>query len=136
MQLKNYSYICTIKINKMSLYTENKKALVEVLIALISNAQDLTPSVSEGSNDKREEPLLDEEVDVSKEVIPLGEPLTVTISNGENVSTTTLKLEEISGYVQGTVAGNMTEIDEEGLTVSDNLLVMFTELVRNEMLNI
>ena len=120
----------------MSLYTENKKALVEVLIALISNAQDLTPSVSEGSNDKREEPLLDEEVDVSKEVIPLGEPLTVTISNGENVSTTTLKLEEISGYVQGTVAGNMTEIDEEGLTVSDNLLVYLTEVIRNEMVKI
>ena len=120
----------------MSLQTENKKALVEALLALMVNAQDLTPSVSEGSNREKEESLLNSEVDMPMEVIPLGGPLTVTISNGENVSTTILKLEEVSGYVEGTVVGNMTEIDEEELTVSDNLLVMFTELIRNEMLNI
>ena len=66
----------------------------------------------------------------------LVEALTVTISNGNNVSTTVLKLEEVEGDVCGTIVGNMTDIDEDELTVSDNLLVMFTELVRNEMLNI
>ena len=121
----------------MSLQTENKKALIEALIALMLNLQHSTPS--EG---KEEIFLEDMENDVMNleafplEVIPLGEPLTVTISNGNNVSTTVLKLEEVEGDVCGTIVGNMTDIDEDNLTVSDNLLVMFTELVRNEMLNI
>ena len=116
----------------MSLQTENKKALVGALIALMLNAQHSSPT--EG---KEEISLGDVEDDVMNlEVIPLGEPLTVTISNGNNVSTTVLKLEEVEGDVCGTIAGNMTDIDEDDLTVSDNLLVMFTELVRNEMLNI
>ena len=116
----------------MSLQTENKKALVEALIALMLNAQRSTPT--EG---KEEISLEDVENDVMNlELIPLGEPLTVTISNGNNVSTTVLKLEEVEGDVCGTIIGNMTDIDEDELTVSDNLLVMFTELVRNEMLNI
>ena len=116
----------------MNLQTENKKALVEALIALMLNAQRSTPT--EG---KEEISLEDVENDVMNlEVIPLGEPLTVTISNGNNVSTTVLKLEEVEGDVCGTIVGNMTDIDEDELTVSDNLLVMFTELVRNEMLNI
>ena len=116
----------------MSLQTENKKALVGALIALMLNAQHSKPT--EG---KEEISLGDVEDDVMNlEVIPLGEPLTVTISNGNNVSTTVLKLEEVEGDVCGTIAGNMTDIDEDDLTVSDNLLVMFTELVRNEMLNI
>ena len=96
---------------------------------------------TESSDEKVESPTLDEVSkypmeENSKEVIPLGEPLTVTISNGNNVSTTVLKLEEVEGDVCGTIVGNMTDIDEDDLTVSDNLLVMFTELVRNEMLNI
>ena len=121
----------------MSLQTENKKALIGALIALMLNEQRSTPT--EG---KEEIFLEDMENDVMNleaiplEVIPLGEPLTVTISNGNNVSTTVLKLEEVEGDVCGTIVGNMTDIDEDGLTVSDNLLVMFTELVRNEMLNI
>ena len=116
----------------MSLHRENKKALIEALIALILDAQRSTPT--EG---KEEIFLEDVEKDVMNlEVIPLGEPLTVTISNGNNVSTTVLKLEEVEGDVCGTIVGNMTDIDEDNLTVSDNLLVMFTELVRNEMLNI
>ena len=116
----------------MSLQTENKKALIEALIALMLNAQHSTPT--EG---KEEISLEDMENDVMNlELIPLGEPLTVTISNGNNVSTTVLKLEEVEGDVCGTIIGNMTDIDEDNLTVSDNLLVMFTELVRNEMLNI
>ena len=116
----------------MSLQTENKKALVGALIALMLNAQHSKPT--EG---KEEISLEDMENDVMNlEVIPLGEPLTVTISNGNNVSTTVLKLEEVEGDVCGTIVGNMTDIDEDDLTVSDNLLVMFTELVRNEMLNI
>ena len=116
----------------MSLRRENKKALVEALLALIPDAQRSTPT--EG---KEEIFLEDMENDVMNlEVIPLGEPLTVTISNGNNVSTTVLKLEEVGGDVCGTIVGNMTDIDEDDLTVSDNLLVMFTELVRNEMLNI
>ena len=116
----------------MSLQTENKKALIGALIALILDAQRSTPT--EG---KEEISLEDMENDVMNlELIPLGEPLTVTISNGNNVSTTVLKLEEVEGDVCGTIAGNMTDIDEDDLTVSDNLLVMFTELVRNEMLNI
>lgn len=116
----------------MNLQTENKKALVEALMALVLNAQRSTPT--EG---KEEISLEDVENDVMNlELIPLGEPLTVTISNGNNVSTTVLKLEEVEGDVCGTIVGNMTDIDEDNLTVSDNLLVMFTELVRNEMLNI
>ena len=120
----------------MSLHRENKKALVEALLALMLNAQH-----TESSDEKVERPTLDEVSkypmeENSKEVIPLGEPLTVTISNGNNVSTTVLKLEEVEGDVCGTIVGNMTDIDEDELTVSDNLLVMFTELVRNEMLNI
>lgn len=116
----------------MSLQTENKKALVGALIALMLNAQHSNPT--EG---KEEISLGDVEDDVMNlEVIPLGEPLTVTISNGNNVSTTVLKLEEVEGDVCGTIVGNMTDIDEDDLTVSDNLLVMFTELVWNEMLNI
>ena len=116
----------------MNLQTENKKALVEALIALMLNAQHSTPTER-----KEEISLEDIENDVMNlELIPLGEPLTVTISNGNNVSTTTLKLEEVSGEVCGTIVGNMTDIDEDDLTVSDNLLVMFTELIRNEMLNI
>ena len=126
----------------MSLQTENKKALIEALIALILDAQRSTPT--EG---KEEIFLEDIEKDamnleaipleaIPLEVIPLGEPLTVTISNGNNVSTTVLKLEEVEEDVCGTIIGNMTDIDEDNLTVSDNLLVMFTELVRNEMLNI
>ena len=116
----------------MSLQTENKKALVGALIALMLDAQRSTPT--EG---KEEISLEDMENDVMNlELIPLGEPLTVTISNGNNVSTTVLKLEEVEGDVRGTIVGNMTDIDEDDLTVSDNLLVMFTELVRNEMLNI
>ena len=116
----------------MNLQTENKKALIEALIALILDAQRSTPT--EG---KEEIFLEDMENDVMNlEVIPLGEPLTVTISNGNNVSTTVLKLEEVEEDVCGTIIGNMTDIDEDNLTVSDNLLVMFTELVRNEMLNI
>jgi len=116
----------------MSLHRENKKALVEALLALILDAQRSTPT--EG---KEEIFLEDVEKDVMNlEVIPLGEPLTVTISNGNNVSTTVLKLEEVEEDVCGTIIGNMTDIDEDNLTVSDNLLVMFTELVRNEMLNI
>ena len=121
----------------MSLHRENKKALVEALIALMLNAQRSAPT--EG---KEEISLEDMENDVMNleaiplEVIPLGGPLTVTISNGNNVSTTVLKLEEVEGDVCGTIVGNMTDIDEDELTVSDNLLVMFTELVRNEMLNI
>lgn len=116
----------------MSLQTENKKALIGALIALILDAQRSTPT--EG---KEEISLEDMENDVMNlELIPLGEPLTVTISNGNNVSTTVLKLEEVEGDVCGTIVGNMTDIDEDDLTVSDNLLVMFTELVRNEMLNI
>ena len=116
----------------MSLHRENKKALVEALIALMLDAQRSTPT--EG---KEEISLEDVENDVMNlELIPLGEPLTVTISNGNNVSTTVLKLEEVEGDVCGTIVGNMTDIDEDNLTVSDNLLVMFTELVRKEMLNI
>ncbi len=116
----------------MNLQTENKKALVGALIALMLDAQRSTPS--EG---KEETSLGGVEDDVMNlELIPLGEPLTVTISNGNNVSTTVLKLEEVEGDVCGTIVGNMTDIDEDELTVSDNLLVMFTELVRNEMLNI
>ena len=116
----------------MNLQTENKKALVGALIALMLNAQHSTPS--EG---KEETSLGGMEDDVMNlEVIPLGEPLTVTISNGNNVSTTVLKLEEVEGDVCGTIVGSMTDIDEDALTVSDNLLVMFTELIRNEMLNI
>ena len=116
----------------MNLQTENKKALIEALIALMLNAQHSTPT--EG---KEEISLEDMENDVMNlDLIPLGEPLTVTISNGNNVSTTVLKLEEVEGDVCGTIVGNMTDIDEDELTVSDNLLVMFTELVRNEMLNI
>ena len=116
----------------MSLHRENKKALVEALIALILDAQRSTPT--EG---KEEISLEDVENDVMNlELIPLGEPLTVTISNGNNVSTTVLKLEEVEGDVCGTIVGNITDIDEDNLTVSDNLLVMFTELVWNEMLNI
>ena len=116
----------------MSLQTENKKALIGALIALMLNEQRSTPT--EG---KEEIFLEDMENDVMNlEAIPLGEPLTVTISNGNNVSTTVLKLEEVEGDVCGTIVGNMTDIDEDELTVSDNLLVMFTELVRNEMLNI
>ena len=126
----------------MSLQTENKKALIEALIALILDAQRSTPT--EG---KEEIFLEDIEKDamnleaipleaIPLEAIPLGEPLTVTISNGNNVSTTVLKLEEVEEDVCGTIIGNMTDIDEDNLTVSDNLLVMFTELVRNEMLNI
>ena len=116
----------------MSLHRENKKALVEALLALMLNAQHSTPT--EG---KEEISLENMENDVMNlELIPLGEPLTVTISNGNNVSTTVLKLEEVEGDVCGTIVGNMTDIDEDDLTVSDNLLVMFTELVRNEMLNI
>ena len=116
----------------MSLQTENKKALIGTLIALMLDTQRSTPT--EG---KEEISLEDMENDVMNlELIPLGEPLTVTISNGNNVSTTVLKLEEVSGDVCGTIVGNMTDIDEDELTVSDNLLVMFTELVRNEMLNI
>ena len=115
----------------MSLQTENKKALVGALIALMLNAQHSKPT--EG---KEEISLEDMENDVMNlEVIPLGEPLTVTISNGNNVSTTVLKLEEVSGEVCGTIVGNMTDIDEDELTVSDNLLIMFTDLVRKEMLN-
>ncbi len=116
----------------MSLHRENKKALVEALLALMLNAQHSTPT--EG---KEEISLEDVENDVMNlELIPLGEPLTVTISNGNNVSTTVLKLKEVEGDVCGTIVGNMTDIYEDELTVSDNLLVMFTELVRNEMLNI
>ena len=116
----------------MSLHRENKKALVEALLALMLNAQHSTPT--EG---KEQISLENMENDVMNlELIPLGEPLTVTISNGNNVSTTVLKLEEVEGDVCGTIVGNMTDIDEDDLTVSDNLLVMFTELVRNEMLNI
>ena len=116
----------------MNLQTENKKALIEALIALMLNAQHSTPT--EG---KEEISLEDMENDVMNlDLIPLGEPLTVTISNGNNVSTTVLKLEEVEGDVCGTIVGNMTDIDEDELTVSDNLLVIFTELVRNEMLNI
>ena len=116
----------------MNLQTENKKALIEALIALMLNAQHSTPT--EG---KEEISLEDMENDVMNlDLIPLGEPLTVTISNGNNVSTTVLKLEEVEGDVCGTIVGNMTDIDEDTLTVSDNLLVIFTELVRNEMLNI
>ena len=116
----------------MNLQTENKKALVEALMALVLNAQRSTPT--EG---KEEISLEDVENDVMNlELIPLGEPLTVTISNGNNVSTTVLKLEEVEGDVCGTIVGNITDIDEDNLTVSDNLLVMFTELVWNEMLNI
>ena len=116
----------------MSLQTENKKALIGALIALMLDAQRSTPT-----EEKEEISLEDVEDDVMNlEVIPLGEPLTVTISNGNNVSTTVLKLEEVEGDVCGTIVGNMTDIDEDDLTVSDNLLVMFTELVRNEMLNI
>ena len=116
----------------MSLHRENKKALVEALIALMLDAQRSTPT--EG---KEEISLEDVENDVMNlELIPLGEPLTVTISNGNNVSTTVLKLEEVSGDVCGTILGNMTDIDEDELTVSDNLLIMFTDLVINEMLNI
>ena len=116
----------------MSLQTENKKALIGALIALMLDAQRSTPT-----EEKEEISLEDIENDVMNlELIPLGEPLTVTISNGNNVSTTTLKLEEVSGEVCGTIVGNMTDIDEDDLTVSDNLLVMFTELIRNEMLNI
>ena len=116
----------------MNLQTENKKALIEALIALMLNAQHSTPT--EG---KEGISLEDMENDVMNlDLIPLGEPLTVTISNGNNVSTTVLKLEEVEGDACGTIIGNMTDIDEDNLTVSDNLLVMFTELVRNEMLNI
>ena len=121
----------------MSLQTENKKALVEALLALMLNAQHSTPT--EGKEETNlgngeDEPMNLELIPL--EVIPLGEPLTVTISNGNNVSTTVLKLEEVEEDVCGTIIGNMTDIDEDNLTVSDNLLVMFTELVRNEMLNI
>lgn len=116
----------------MSLQTENKKALIGALIALMLNEQRSTHTEV-----KEEISLEDVENDVMNlELIPLGEPLTVTISNGNNVSTTVLKLEEVEGDVCGTIIGNMTDIDEDNLTVSDNLLVMFTELVRNEMLNI
>lgn len=116
----------------MNLQTENKKALIGALIALILDAQRSTPT--EGKEEISLEYVEDEPMNL--ELIPLGEPLTVTISNGNNVSTTVLKLEEVEEDVCGTIIGNMTDIDEDNLTVSDNLLVMFTELVRNEMLNI
>ena len=116
----------------MNLQTENKKALVGALIALMLNAQHSKPT--EGKEEISLEPMKDEPMNL--ELIPLGEPLTVTISNGNNVSTTVLKLEEVSGDVCGTIVGNMTDIDEDELTVSDNLLIMFTDLVRKEMLNI
>ena len=116
----------------MNLQTENKKALVGALLALMLNAQHSKPT--EGKEEISLEYVEGEPMNL--ELIPLGEPLTVTISNGNNVSTTVLKLEEVEGDVCGTIVGNMTDIDEDELTVSDNLLVMFTELVRNEMLNI
>ena len=126
----------------MSLQTENKKALIEALIALILDAQRSTPTegkeeifLEDMENDAMNLDAMNLEA-IPLELIPLGEPLTVTISNGNNVSTTVLKLEEVEGDVCGTIIGNMTDIDEDELTVSDNLLVMFTELVRNEMLNI
>jgi hypothetical protein len=116
----------------MSLHRENKKALVEALLALMLNAQHSTPTEGEEETNLgngEDEPM-------NLELIPLGEPLTVTISNGNNVSTTVLKLEEVEGDVCGTIVGNMTDIDEDELTVSDNLLIMFTDLERKEMLNI
>ena len=120
----------------MSLDTLDKKALVSAFLSLMLNAQSEKHSELEEDIEKLEDSPSKEAVPVSEGIIPLGEPLTVTISNGNNVSTTVLKLEEVEGDVCGTIVGNMTDIDEDELTVSDNLLVMFTELVRNEMLNI
>lgn len=119
----------------MSLDTLNKKALVSALISLMLNAESEKNSEPE-EIEKLEESPSKQEFPVSEDGIPLGPPLTVTISNGKNVSVTALNLEEVLGEVCGTVTGTMTELDEEDLTVSDNLLVAFTEMVRNEMLKL
>lgn len=120
----------------MSLDTLNKKALVSAFIALMLNAQS-----EENSELKQEFEEVDgspskEDTPVSEDIIPLGPPLTVTISNGKNVSVSVLTLEDVLGEVCGTVTGNMTDLEEEELTVSDNLVVAFTEMVRNEMLKL
>ena len=120
----------------MSLDTLNKKALVSAFIALMLNAQSEENSELKQEFEGVEDSPSKEDTPVSESIIPLGPPLTVTISNGNNVSTTVLKLEEVEGDVCGTIVGNMTDIDEDELTVSDSLLIMFTDLVRNEMLNI
>ena len=136
MQFKKISYICTIKINKMSLDTLNKKALVSALLSLMLNAESEKHSELKQEFEEVEDSPSKEDTLATEEIIPLGPPLTVTISNGKNVSVTALNLEEVLGEVCGTVTGTMTELDEEDLTVSDNLLVAFTEMVRNEMLKL
>lgn len=120
----------------MSLDTLNKEALVSVLIALILNAQPEENSELKQEFEEADGSPSKEDTPVSEDIIPLGPPLTVTISNGNNVSVTTLNLEEVLGEVCGTITGNMTELDEEELTVSDNLVVAFTEMIRNEMLKL
>lgn len=120
----------------MSLDTLNKKALVSAFIALMLNAQSEENSELKQEFEGVEDSPSKEDTPVSESIIPLGPPLTVTISNGNNVSVTTLKLEEVLGEVCGTVTGNMTDLEEEELTVSDNLVVAFTEMVRNEMLKL
>ena len=136
MQFKKFSYICTIKINKMSLDTLNKKALVSALIALMLNAQSEENSEFKQEFEEVEGSPSKEDTPVSEDIIPLGPPLTVTISNGKNVSVSVLTLEDVLGEVCGTITGTMTDLEEEELTVSDNLLVAFTEMVRNEMLKL
>ena len=120
----------------MSLHRENKKALVEALLALMLNVQSEKHSESKEKFEETDGSPSKEDTPVSESIIPLGPPLTVTISNGNNVSVTTLKLEEVLGEVCGTVTGNMTDLEEEELTVSDNLVVAFTEMVRDEILKL
>lgn len=120
----------------MSLDTLNKKALVSALIALMLNAQSEENSELKQEFEEVEGSPSKEDTSVFEDIIPLGPPLTVTISNGKNVSVSVLTLEDVLGEVCGTITGTMTDLEEDELTVSDNLLVMFTELVRNEMLNI
>ena len=120
----------------MSLDTLNKEALVSALITLMLNAQSEENSELKQEFEEVEGSPSKEDTPVSKDIIPLGPPLTITISNGNNVSATTLNLEDILGEVCGTVTGSMTEIDEEELTLSDKLIIVFTEMVRNAMLKL
>ena len=136
MQFKKISYICTIKINKMSLDTLNKKALVSALVALMLNTQSEKHSELKEKFEEVEGSPSKEDTSVFEDIIPLGPPLTVTISNGKNVSVIVLTLEDVLGEVCGTITGTITDLEEEELTVSDNLLVAFTEMVRNEMLKL
>ena len=120
----------------MSLDTLNKKALVSSLLSLMLNAESEKHSEVKEKIEKLEDSPSKEDTLATEDIIPLGPPLTVTISNGKNVSVSVLTLEDVLGEVCGTITGTMTDLEEEDLTVSDNLLVAFTEMVRNEMLKL